>query len=132
MLNFMCIQGYVKDAPVEFGTDEFKGCKFTLATKTLYFGNNNRNKYMYVNVVVFGEGRVKTVMSGVKESDMVTVLGKYNLAPYGKGKNTRYYPQLVLEELEKNFASGSVPSKDTIEAFELEKQDDPNESEMMW
>lgn len=128
MLNFMCIEGYVKDDPQEFGNEEFKGCKFTLSTKALHFASKNQHKYMYVNVVVFGEGRVNAVMTGVKAGDFVGVLGKYNLAPVGK----KYFPQLVLEELNKNFASGSVPEKDTIAPFENEKEETLQESEMNW
>lgn len=130
MLNLMVLEGYIKDDPIEFGNDNFKGIKFTLASKRLHYDKNERFKYILIAVVVFGDERIDYVKNHCKKGDFVGCIGQYNIAPY----SNKYYPQLVLKEINKNFATGDVPTKETVGVGDsVSKNDfDDDESEMNW
>ena len=130
MLNLMVLEGYIKDDPIEFGNDNFKGIKFTLASKRLHYDKNERFKYILISVVVFGDDRIKFVKEQCKKGDFVGCIGQYNIAPY----SNKYYPQLVLDKINKNFASGDVPTRESVSVGDAVSNNDFNEqeSEMNW
>lgn len=128
MLNVMILEGYIKDDLKEVGNETFKGIKFILASKLPHFNSNPKIKYMYVNTIAFGQDRVEMIKKNYQKGDFVTIVGKYSYTPVGK----KYFPQLILEEINKNFASGSVPTKEAVSVGDVVVEDNNVEDGENW
>jgi hypothetical protein len=114
MLNIMIIEGYVnQDVEIINNPNDDKRfmAKFRVATLN-GFSKTKNNKYIWVSVVCFcDEARAKFLKDTIKRDDYVSVVGEYSLMRNGK----TYYPQLVLQKIDKKFSKGEVPTMETVD-----------------
>lgn len=128
MLNLMIIEGYVNAEPelINNPKDDTKYLvKFRVATKN-GFASEKSTAWIWVNVVCFcNQERADFIMKNIAKDDYVTVVGEYSYMRSGN----RYYPQLVLNKIDKKWSKGEAPS--LAEAVNIE--DNPNDKkEMNW
>lgn len=127
MLNVMIIEGYVRNDPEFIGNENFKGIKFQMATINKAM-KKKQNKYMWVNVVCFGsDKKLQFIKDTIEKDDYITVRGSYSYTPVGN----KYFPQLIAEDIDKKFAKGSVPEKETVSLNDTVKEEAGDE-ELAW
>ena len=127
MVNLMVMEGYVNAEPeiIKNPKDESKFIvKFRIATLN---GSTSEKstKYIWLNVVCFsGNHQMEYLKNNVHKDDYVTCIGQYSYMRVGN----RYYPQMILDSIDRKFAKGQVPSIETIDI-----DDNPNDrKEMNW
>jgi hypothetical protein len=127
MVNLMVVEGYVNAEPeiIKNPNDESKFIvKFRIATLN---GSTSEKaaKYIWLNVVCFsGNNQMDYLKNNVHKDDYVTCIGQYSLMRVKKN----YYPQMILERIDRKFAKGEVPHIEIVEAGE----DADIKKEMNW
>lgn len=127
MVNLMIIEGYVNAEPevIKNPNDDTKFIvKFRVATLNAST-SEKASKYIWVNVVCFsGNPQTEFLKENVHRDDYVTCIGQYSLMRVGN----KYYPQMILDKIDRKFAKGQVPSVEVIDI-----DDNPNNrKEMNW
>lgn len=127
MLNLMVIEGYVNQ-DVEIKNNPNDDTKFLARFRVATlngFSKSEKNKYIWVSVVCFcNQERADFLSKNIHRDDYVTVVGQYSLMRVGN----KYFPQLVMNQIDKKFSKGQVPS---IEAISVEDNPTARE-EMNW